>query len=114
MHGDAELLPAPAGAGDDLRPLVAEATNGELIGAIVLDLLAKQDRLSRYIDTCLGDQKTPVPDLARLLAIHSQNAARLGRLLRDKRALSDRAADAMTAAIDQALDELSAEWGIEL
>jgi hypothetical protein len=114
MDGDRALLPAPAEPDGDLRPLAAEATNGELIGAIVLDLLAKQDRLSRYIDACLGDQTTPVPDLARLLAIHSQNAARLGRLLRDKRALSDRTADAMTAAIDQALDELSAEWGIDL
>jgi hypothetical protein len=114
MHGDTELLPIPDEPDGDLRPLVADATNGELIGAIVLDLLAKQNRLSRYIDSRLGDEKMPVPDLARLLAIHSQNASRLGRLLRDKRALSDRAADAMTAAIDQALDELSAEWGIEL
>jgi hypothetical protein len=114
VNGDRARLPAPAEPDGDLQPLVAEATNGELIGAIVLDLLAKQNRLSRYIDACFGDQKTPIPDLARLLAIHSQNAARLGRLLRDKRALSDRTADAMTAAIDQALDELSAEWGIEL
>ena len=114
MQPNSKQLPGPGELDDGLRPLVAEATNGELIGAIVLDLLAKQDRLSRYIDACLGDQKTPLPDLARLLAIHSQNAARLGRLLRDRRALSDRATDAMTAAIDQALDELSAEWGIEL
>jgi hypothetical protein len=114
MRGEAALLPVPQDPHDDLRPLVAEATNGDLILAIVLDLLAKQNRLSRYIDGCLGDGKVPVQDLARLLAIHSQNAARLGRLLRDKRALSDRAADAMTAAIDQALDELSAEWGIDL
>ena len=114
MYGESELLPVPAEPDDNLRPLAAEASNGELMLAIVLDLLAKQNRLSRYIDSHLGDEKMALPDLARLLAIHSQNASRLGRLLRDKRALSDRAADAMTAAIDQALDELSAEWGIEL
>ncbi|MGC9336280.1 MAG: hypothetical protein ACP5JJ_19225 [Anaerolineae bacterium] len=98
----------------DPGPLPASGTNGELIQGIVLDLLAKQKRLSLLIDNCLADDHPPVQDLARLLAIHSQNAARLGRLLRDKHALSDRAADAMARAIDHALDELSEEWGLEL
>jgi hypothetical protein len=98
----------------DPGPPAASATNGELVQGIILDLLAKQKRLSRLIDDCLADDHPPVQDLARLLAIHSQNAARLGRLLRDKHALSDRAADAMARAIDHALDELSEEWGLEL
>jgi hypothetical protein len=114
MTSNKQLVSVPEEPQDDLRPLVDGASNGELILAIVLDLLAKQNRLSRYIDQHLGDDGTPLPELARLLAIHSQNASRLGRLLRDKRVLSDGAADAMTAAIDQALDELSAEWDIEL
>jgi hypothetical protein len=106
-----QIVPVPD---DDAIALAGEASNGDLILAIVCDLLAKQERLSGRIDEYLADGSLPVSDLARLLAIHSQNASRLGRLLRDKRALSDRAADAMSEAIDRALDELSAEWEIEL
>lgn len=81
---------------------------------VIADLAAKQLCLSRYIDECLAAGDTAVPDLTRLLALHSQNAARLGRLLRDKRALLPDADDERTAAISQALDELSEEWGVEL
>jgi hypothetical protein len=61
-----------------------------------------------------GREGVPLRELAHLLALHSQNAARLGRLLRDKRALSGEAAEGLSSAIDQALDELATEWGIDL
>jgi hypothetical protein len=53
-------------------------------------------------------------ELARLLALHGQNASRIGRLLRDQRALSGAAADGLLEAIAKALDEISTELGIKL
>lgn len=89
-------------------------SNGKVIHGLVHDLVAKQQALSALIDRCLSEGSLSVQDLARLMALHSQNASRLGRLLRDKRALSGEAADGIAGAISQALDELSNEWGIEL
>ena len=95
------------------------ASNGEVIQDLVHDLVAKQQALSTLIDRLLAEEAgSPgtllMQDLARLMALHSQNASRLGRLLRDKRALSGEAADGIAGAISQALDELSTEWGIDL
>jgi len=81
---------------------------------VIADLAAKQQSLSRYIDECLAAGDTAVPDVTRLLALHSQNAARLGRLLRDKQALMPGTDDARKAIVYEALDELAKEWGIEL
>lgn len=83
------------------------------ITEIVRDLADKQRRLSQYIDERLDDNATP-NELAALLALHAQTASRLGRLLRDQRALSGDAADGMAAAIAKALDELSNELGVNL
>ncbi len=49
-----------------------------------------------------------------LFSLSLQAARTIGHLLRDKRALSGQAADAISGAIAQALDELGSEWGIEL
>jgi plasmid maintenance system antidote protein VapI len=84
------------------------------MAGIIRDLAAKQRRLSTLIDGCLEDESLTVEDLARLLALHGLNASRLGRLLRDKRALSGDAADGLAGAISQVLDELSTEWGVDL
>jgi hypothetical protein len=97
------------------------------IADVIADLAAKQATLSRYIDRCFPAGSAPerdnsdgamaTPDLhaiARLLALHGQNASRLGRLLRDQRALSGDAADGIAGAIAQALDELSTELGVVL
>ncbi len=89
-------------------------THGPGIDEIIADLAAKQQRLSAYLDDLLdSDQATPA-EVARLLALHAQTASRLGRLLRDRRALSGEAADGIAGAIAQALDELSSELGVEL
>jgi hypothetical protein len=87
---------------------------GTDIGAVIADLAAKQQRLSRYIDDRLAAGDTSVQDMARLLALHSQNASRLGRLLRDQQALGGEAAYSLQHIIDLALDGLAEEWGIEL
>ena len=79
---------------------------------ILADAMAKQDMLSQTITDRAAD--ADVSELARLLAIHGQNASRLGRLLRDKRALSGDAADGLLDALGKALDEISTQLGIKL
>jgi len=83
------------------------------INAIIEDLAGKQTQLSSLIEENLRDDPN-IDNLARLFALHGQNASRLGRLLRDQRALSGAAADGIAGAIAQALDELSTELGTEL
>ena len=82
------------------------------INGIIHDLVARQEQLSAIIDDHLAE--LTIPDLARLLAIHGQNASRLGRLLRDRRALGGDAADGFTQAIGAALNELGTMWGVDL
>lgn len=95
--------------GNYAQPITAPQT----IDEIITDLAAKQAAISQYLDTLLL-QPTDIENLARMLAIHGQNASRLGRLLRDQRALSGKAADGISGAIAQALDELSTELHVEL
>jgi hypothetical protein len=82
------------------------------IETIILDLCIKQARLSEYIEA--RREELSAEQLARFLQIHGQNASRLGRLLRDRRALCGDAADGISGAIAQALDELSNELGTDL
>jgi hypothetical protein len=77
------------------------------IETVILDLCIKQARLSQYIEA--RSEELSAEQLARFLQIHGQNASRLGRLLRDRRALSGEAADGISGAIAQALDELHSE-----
>ena len=83
-----------------------------VIEDVINDLAAKQAWLSAYIDS---HRSTLDPTaLGRLLALHGQNAARLGRLLRDQRALSGEVVEGLTDAINLALDELSVRFGTPL
>lgn len=105
--------PRPAPAEED------QASDGQMLRDIVLDLVAKQQALSALIDRCLageagGSDPVATRDLARLMALHSQNAARLGRLLRDKRALAGEDGGEINPAIARALDALREKWGIDL
>jgi len=81
------------------------------IASILADLTDKQARLTELIDAADPDD---VRTLIKLFSLHAQNASRMGRLLRDQRALSGQAADGIAGAIAQALDELSSEWGTPL
>ena len=92
-----------------LRPLAARDP-AATIADVVADLSAKQVRLSDLIDAADDD----TANLAKLFSIYSQTASRIGRLLRDQRALSGQAADGIAGAIAQALDELSSELGTPL
>jgi hypothetical protein len=84
---------------------------------VIHDLASKQKKLSKYIETYTEDEtqiNLEVKDLARLFQIHGLNASRIGRLLRDQRALSGEATDGIAGAIAQALDELATELGTDL
>jgi hypothetical protein len=82
------------------------------IETVILDLCIKQARLSRYIEVHMEDLRAD--KLARFLRLHGQNASRLGRLLRDRRALGYGTDDGISGAIAQALDELHSELGTDL
>jgi hypothetical protein len=81
------------------------------IESVIDDLATKQLKLSHYIDTHLD---LDIEQMVMLMALHGQNASRLGRLLRDKRALTGESSDGIAGAIAQALDELSTEIGVKL
>jgi hypothetical protein len=88
----------------------------DTIDLVIHDLASKQQKLSDYIEayTEADHKDLSVRDLARLFQIHGQNASRIGRLLRDQRALSGEATDGIAGAIAQALDELATELGTDL
>jgi len=96
----------------ELSPLPEPEDIPDSIAEVIHDLAVKQARLSKVIN---GQRNSKdIQTLARLLALHAQTASRLGRLLRDQRALSGEAADGISSAIAQALDELSNELGTDL
>jgi len=82
---------------------------GITIDDVLADLAAKQAALSDYIDAHLTSADADLSALTHLFELHAQTASRLGRLLRDKRALTGEAADGIAGAIAQALDELATE-----
>jgi hypothetical protein len=53
-------------------------------------------------------------DYARLASLAFQGAGTVSRLLRARQAISPADADLMHRALEQALDEIGAEWGIDL
>lgn len=116
-HGGAQKPPgAPVGNRNaTTHGLYASNTTPHAltISDIISDLAAKQETLSDYIQAQLATN-ADLDALTNLFALHAQTASRLGRLLRDQRALSGQAADGLAGAIGQALDELSSELGVEL
>ena len=85
----------------------------ETIEDIIADAQLRQAQLSALITHSL-EAGAVLDDVVKLFGLHGQNASRLGRLLRDRRALSGTAADGIAGAIAQALDELSTEFGVQL
>lgn len=94
-------------------PAVGRQGPAPTIDEVIADLAAKQVQLSAFIDACVAEGRDLLA-LVRLFALHGQNASRLGRLLRDQRALSGEAADGVRGAIAQALDELGEALETEL
>jgi hypothetical protein len=94
------------------RPPAGRELRECTIECVIADLYDKQQSLSRYIDEKL-DELSPA-NLARLLGIHAQSCSRLGRLLRDRDALTGGFSAEMDRIIEQTLTELGEEWGVEL
>lgn len=105
-HGNQNALKHGYYADPDLPP---DCTIDDVIDT----LYQRQLQLDDYIDQ-IWESDITVAQVTHLLRIHGQNASRLGRLLRDRRALSGDAADGISGAVAQALDELSSELGVKL
>jgi len=93
----------PSGA--VIRPVVSPTVGDDLIE----DLMAKQARLSALLD-----RVTDVREAITLVCLHSQNAARLGKLMLNKKALQKDAEDPFQEALNEVLDELAEELDLKL
>ena len=82
------------------------------INGVIRDLAEEQRRLTEYVEEKWGDLSAK--EIAALLGLHGPNAARLGRLLRERRALEGESADGIANAIGAILDEISLEVREEL
>ena len=86
------------------RHVTLSKAEGPTIDAIIEDLHQRQITLSHYLDKAAADEN--FSDLLPIFALHAQTASRLGRLLRDRRALTGDAGDGLAEAVAAALDEL--------
>jgi hypothetical protein len=80
---------------------------------VILSISVSHDALDGQQPRFLDRQQVDL-DAVVQVGFHGQTATRLGKLLRTRRALSAESADGISAAIAQALDELSSEWGVDL
>jgi hypothetical protein len=82
------------------------------INNVIRDLDARQRQLLTYLEDHISELEPG--QIVSLLGLHGQNAARLGRLLRDRRALSGESADGIAEAISKVLDELATQVQADL
>jgi len=73
------------------------------------DLMEKQARLSALLDRVMD-----IREAMMLVSLHSQNAARLGKLMLNKKALEKDAEDPFQQALNEVLDELVEELDLKL
>ena len=86
----------------------------ETLDDLIADLRTKQTTVSNLIETALQTAQADNETLIKLFALHAQTANRIGRLLRDQRALSGKSADGIAAAFAAALDEIHTELGYDV
>ena len=79
------------------------------IDDLIDDLMAKQARLSVLLDRVMD-----IREAMMLVSLHSQNAARLGKLMLNKKALEKDAEDPFQQAFREVLEELTEELGLSL
>ncbi len=82
----------------------------ETLDEVIADLRIRIEQVSELIDAQRG-KKGNVTELAKLFALHSQSASRLGRLLRDRHAISDDPADGLAGLVAEVIDEVGPEAG---
>ena len=71
-------------------------------------------RLLAFMRRAEQDEPLTLETLTRVAEALAVGTGRVARLLRDRRALSGAAADGLTGAIAQALDEIASELGIDV
>lgn len=100
-------------AGDEGTRLASDLQEDCTIEAVIAALYQQQRQLDEYLRRA-WDSDIDLRELTHLLRVHGQNAYRLGRLLRDQRALSGEAADGIAGAMAMALTAVGNEMGIDL
>lgn len=109
-HRDAaDDAPAPpvSGLAPDARLAAIQASIDEVVGGLAV----WQRYIGEQLTHVAAGGEPPSEDWIRLVELYSLTAGRLGRLMRDRRALQGEAADGLVGAIAQALDELRTEMG---
>ena len=87
----------------------------ETLEDVIADLGKKQAQLSELLEEELESGKPLTKRMVTLLTLHSQNAGKLGQLMNYKLKQGKKGEDdELKKAINQALDEISKEWGLEL
>jgi len=79
------------------------------IDDLIDDLMEKQARLSARLDRVMD-----VREAMMLVSLHSQNAARLGKLMLHKKALQKDAEDPFQQVLHEVLDEVAEELDLRL
>ncbi|UCF20028.1 MAG: hypothetical protein JSU87_01040, partial [Gemmatimonadota bacterium] len=79
------------------------------IDDLIDDLMAKQARLSALLDRVMD-----VREAMMLVSLHSQNAARLGKLMLNKKALAEDPRDEFDQVFQEVLEEVTEELGLRL
>ena len=101
----------------ELADLAAHAGDTTLDAEIAITRIALR-RILVMLLTGLTPGPHPHPldagDYARFIALAFQGAGAISRLLRVRQQLGGDQSDHILSFFDEALDELSAEWGIEL
>ena len=113
---DAHVASSPPGDGAGLPPPAPTSPAPiPALETIITDLYARQTDLKAYLDDLPAEFSEYVVD-RRLAALHlyRQNAATLGRLIRDFRLLNSPEGDRISHAINAALDRLSEDWDVPL
>ena len=97
---------------EELADLVACSDDMTLDDEIACARIALRRILSVLVKPDIADTDPGL--VARLAGLAFRGTRPVARLLRDQRALSGGAAEGLSGAIAQALDELGTEWGLEL
>lgn len=117
QHGD--LVPSSESAGAGL-PVAGKASEPQPVVELpdlshqIFSLDSMISGLSSFIQRRQEADDFSTGEYVLLLRLHGQLISRLGRLMRDQRALTGEISDGFAAAVNQALDELSVEMGIDI
>ena len=102
---------------DELADLAAHAGDTTLDAEIAVTRIALR-RILGMLLTGLTPGPNPRPldahDYARFIALAFHGAGAISRLLRARQQLGGDQSDHILSFLDEALDELSVEWGVEL